>query len=892
MSLPYPDNIVHNSTKSDQLKQNVTTVYVISEGLDYLLIDDTNIGNSSGWDIYWNQGVSTYNSLYANIDGSNIDWTAGYTTYDVRYAKISGVTFTGSVMLNHLPLLPLEAATKSYVDANVTGLIWKQAVLVMSLSDLTLSGEQTVNSVVLITGDRILVNGQTDQTENGVYLVDSGAWTRTTDGDSGAELVSAAFLIGSGDDTNPNTQWVCGNPSPITIGVTNIFFNQLGGVGSYSAGTGLDLAGTVFSIPPNAVDFSLFQNVSANVLIGNPNNSGGNIQEITLGGELSFIGDVLTNTLIDVSQLNNDAGYLDQLTGFAQGGNTFGQEGILGTFDAFDLGFYVSASLKMNLNNSTGRLDLVNGLTIPVTTTSDIGVIYQDNFTLLHTYGTDCTFLGVGAGNFTFTGTENLGIGTVSLASLTTGSFNTGVGPYTLNSVTTATQCTALGYIALANNTTGTFNTAFGSQAMFVNTTGIQNTAIGPSALKNNTTGNNNSAFGASALLSNTTGVNNAALGLSALRFNTTGGHNFGIGTNALRNNVLGSNNVAIGDSAGFGVLSNSYSNNVFIGDASGVGVTTGSNNVFLGYNSGSNVTTGSNDILIGYNLSILTATTNNYMSIGNIIFGTGINGTGTTISSALIGIGNNAPTNLLTVGKAGYTGDTFIFIDNLSSFYVENSAYLFVGGRGGSQTTFQVIHINEDSAGLTLGSFTGAEGNGVYIYGTGSTVTDSNVIKKNRGIIAGNHGGGVTQDGLHIWQGETGKSIIFWDGSDEATAIQTFEIGANFCDIKNAVVKSGVITPTTSNVLFQVPDNIATVLCDKLHNLINLPLNPLIGQEVNFDYFYFNAIQGNIVVTATSPKTLFGLTTATFPATSTSGGTTLGMKWRYVATNKWLRIY
>jgi hypothetical protein len=39
-------------TKFDQLKQYSTIVYVTSEATDYILIDNNNITNASGWDIY------------------------------------------------------------------------------------------------------------------------------------------------------------------------------------------------------------------------------------------------------------------------------------------------------------------------------------------------------------------------------------------------------------------------------------------------------------------------------------------------------------------------------------------------------------------------------------------------------------------------------------------------------------------------------------------------------------------------------------------------------------------------------------------------------------------------------------------------------------------------
>ncbi len=44
----------------------------------------------------------------------------------------------------------------------------KPPCVVMSTSDITLSGEQTIASVSVVADDRVCVGGQTDATENGM----------------------------------------------------------------------------------------------------------------------------------------------------------------------------------------------------------------------------------------------------------------------------------------------------------------------------------------------------------------------------------------------------------------------------------------------------------------------------------------------------------------------------------------------------------------------------------------------------------------------------------------------------------------------------------------------------------------------------------------------------
>ena len=59
------------------------------------------------------------------------------------------------------PANPQEAATKNYVDSNITGLSWKNAVRAATTTNGTLASAyangSTVDGVTLATGDRILL---------------------------------------------------------------------------------------------------------------------------------------------------------------------------------------------------------------------------------------------------------------------------------------------------------------------------------------------------------------------------------------------------------------------------------------------------------------------------------------------------------------------------------------------------------------------------------------------------------------------------------------------------------------------------------------------------------------------------------------------------------------
>lgn len=150
------------------------------------------------------------------------------------------------------PTLAQDAATKNYVDSVAQGLDVKASVVVATTANITLSGTQTVDGIALVAGDRVLVKNQTTTSANGLYAVSAGAWARTTDADTWNELVSAFVFVEKGT-INGDTGWVCTIDAGGTLGSTAVTFSQFSGSGTYTAGTGLTLAGTQFSITNTTV---------------------------------------------------------------------------------------------------------------------------------------------------------------------------------------------------------------------------------------------------------------------------------------------------------------------------------------------------------------------------------------------------------------------------------------------------------------------------------------------------------------------------------------------------------------------------------------------------------------------------------------------------------------
>lgn len=150
------------------------------------------------------------------------------------------------------PTLSTDAATKNYVDSVAQGLDVKASVVVSTTANITLSGTQTIDGVAVAAGDRVLVKNQTTASANGIYVVAAGAWTRATDADTWAKLVSAFVFVEKGT-VGADTGWVSTIDSGGTLGSTAVTFSQFSGAGTYTAGTGLTRTGTQFSITNTAV---------------------------------------------------------------------------------------------------------------------------------------------------------------------------------------------------------------------------------------------------------------------------------------------------------------------------------------------------------------------------------------------------------------------------------------------------------------------------------------------------------------------------------------------------------------------------------------------------------------------------------------------------------------
>jgi hypothetical protein len=204
-------------------------------------------------------GTPFFAPLNSNLSGLNItNSTINSTTIGLTSATTAAfTTATASVA----PSGNNDLCNKIYVDSLAVGIQWKEPVLAATTGNITLSGAQTIDTVGITAGDRVLVKNQTNTYENGIYVAASGAWSRSTDANTWDELVSAIVFVEQGNQGG--SAWYCYAQPGGTLGVTAVPWSNLAVSGVYYAGTGLSLAGNVFSITNTGVSAATYGSASA-----------------------------------------------------------------------------------------------------------------------------------------------------------------------------------------------------------------------------------------------------------------------------------------------------------------------------------------------------------------------------------------------------------------------------------------------------------------------------------------------------------------------------------------------------------------------------------------------------------------------------------------------------
>ena len=363
-------------------------------------------------------------------------------------------TTTGSITTT--PSAATDIANKQYVDYALLGLSWKEPAKAATTTNITLSGAQTIDTVSVVAGDIVLVKNQTNAAQNGIYQVQTGAWTYATGSTTWAQYVGAVIYIVAGGQAT-SAFYTTAQPGG-TLGTTAMNWYNLSFSSSYTAGTGLTLSGTQFSITNTAVTAGSYGSASTvptytvnaqgqltaasntTIAIANTQVSGLGTLSTQNASSVSITGGTINGTSIGAS--STSTGAFTTLSGTTITASTQFSgpgTGLTGTATSLNIGGNAAtATSATSATSATTATNLAGG--------ANGSIPYQ-------TGSGATTFLGIGStGQFL---TISGGVPTWgSISSSTVSSFSAGTTGFTPSSATTG-AITLSGTLNVANGGTG-----------------------------------------------------------------------------------------------------------------------------------------------------------------------------------------------------------------------------------------------------------------------------------------------------------------------------------------------------------------------------------------------------------------------------------------------------
>jgi len=222
-------------------------------------------------------GTGTFGAIITpTVTGTtgNLTLTAGSSDDYVEIRPTgTGQVHVGGFRIESVgtPTASTDAATKQYVDDVAQGLAVHAPCVVASTdtlatmsggtvtydngtagvgATLTISGSTltAIDGITLSTDDRILIKDESTSAHNGIYVYTSSTvLTRADDFDTPTEMAGGDFTFVSQGTVYNDTGWVMTDPVT-TVGTSDVNFVQFSGAGSFTAGAGLTLTGTEFSV--------------------------------------------------------------------------------------------------------------------------------------------------------------------------------------------------------------------------------------------------------------------------------------------------------------------------------------------------------------------------------------------------------------------------------------------------------------------------------------------------------------------------------------------------------------------------------------------------------------------------------------------------------------------
>jgi hypothetical protein len=396
--------------------------------------------------------VGTLGSLNvtANVAAGNLTTTGVLSVTGTGVSSIAGnLDMTGNTIINlATPSSATDAATKQYVDDVAQGLNVHDSCYAATANtlailtggtiaynngtsgvgaNLTLGGTPTKGFLTANTFDgnttavatnRILVKNEANAVLNGIYTVTSNTvLTRATDYDSVPEVEAGDFVFITDGDLYNDTGWV--QTSTVTaIGTAgnNITFTQFSGAGTYTAGTGLTLTGSQFSVNASQTQITSVGTlgslaVTANANVGNLNAATAVIASTLTSNVATGTAPLTVTSTTRVANLNVAYANVSDLTNVTAPGTGTGYV-VFANATSGNVAEWVSAGISSNLaNNSITATTFVGALSGNATTAGTVVTAAQPNITSVGTL----TSLGVSGAVTASTLTSNVATGTAPL---------------------------------------------------------------------------------------------------------------------------------------------------------------------------------------------------------------------------------------------------------------------------------------------------------------------------------------------------------------------------------------------------------------------------------------------------------------------------------------------
>lgn len=149
------------------------------------------------------------------------------TPYKINSVVVYFVTreFTDSTATQYDKQMDREDLVAEYesVKKNLC-LKSKATVVAATTTNISLSGLQTVDGIVLAEGDRVLVKDQSSPAQNGIYVASASGWDRSADADDNGEVVKGMYVFVEEGIQNISTGWVLISSDPVSLGTTPLSF--------------------------------------------------------------------------------------------------------------------------------------------------------------------------------------------------------------------------------------------------------------------------------------------------------------------------------------------------------------------------------------------------------------------------------------------------------------------------------------------------------------------------------------------------------------------------------------------------------------------------------------------------------------------------------------------